>query len=219
MRANLDRRFSAAEAARLALADAVGESSPAPVRSAREAHRSRSTVSTRVPRKYTRPAVRDLTLDVVLRDVLVPYLHDSGSVGRARRVSVAGALREQPRSRAPDGLARFWDRRGGPAGVDRLRRGRAPRPASSQASVSCSAGTAGGSATSGRTLPSPRSWTRPRRSPLTQSWSRGLRAGRVRPITTRLREVAVHAPLYVSGAAATGRIASGPTGRCSTTTS
>ena len=203
MRVNLDRGFSAAEAARLALADDVGESSPAPVRSAASSRRL-SAASTRVARRLPSTSCSRPSLDVVLRDVLVPYLHESSASVEHGEVSVA---QEHFASNLVRGrlmaLARSWD-------------------SGRRALIACAEGELHDLpllsfglvlrghgwriSYSGRTLRSPRSWTchdaHPRRS-------RGLedRDRCVRPDHDELARGRAACTLYVSGAAATERIA------------
>ncbi|MGH3077312.1 MAG: MerR family transcriptional regulator, partial [Gaiellaceae bacterium] len=115
MRANLDRGFSAAEAARLALADAVAESSPAPVRSAGELEAALDRFDESAAQAALDQLFATLTLDVLLREVLLPYLHELGERWERGEVSVA---QEHFASNLVRGrlmaLARSWDRGAGP---------------------------------------------------------------------------------------------------------
>ena len=118
MRANLDRGLSAAEAARLALAEDVGAEPPAPPAPVVDANELASALE-RFDEAGAQTALdrlfATLTLDVVLRDVLLPYLHDLGDRWQRGEVSVA---QEHFASNLVRGrlmsLARSWDRGSGP---------------------------------------------------------------------------------------------------------
>src|SRR6187397_790984 len=116
MRAHLDAGVSAAEAARLALAEEVAvAAAPAAVADASELVAALDRFDeTGAQRAFDR-LLAALTLDVVLRDVLVPYLHDLGERWEYGQATVAqehfasNLLRGRLMS-----LARVWDRGGSP---------------------------------------------------------------------------------------------------------
>jgi len=118
MRANLDRGLSAAEAARLALAEDVGaepSAAPAPVVDANELASALERFDEAGAQTALDRLFATLTLDVVLRDVLLPYLHELGERWQRGEVSVA---QEHFASNLVRGrlmsLARSWDRGSGP---------------------------------------------------------------------------------------------------------
>lgn len=207
MRANLDRGFSAAEAARLALADAVGDSSPAPVRSAGELEAALDRFDESAAQAALDQLFATLTLDVLLRDVLLPYLHELGERWERGEVSVA---QEHFASNLVRGrlmaLARSWDRGAGPRALIACAEGELhDLPLLSFGLVLrghgwrisyLGADTPVASIVDAATTLAPDAVV-----------VSGTVTGVFDPITTRLREVALHAPLYVSGAAATERIA------------
>ena len=207
MRANLDRGFSAAEAARLALADAVGESSPAPVRSAGELEAALDRFDESAAQAALDQLFATLTLDVLLRDVLLPYLHELGERWERGDVSVA---QEHFASNLVRGrlmaLARSWDRGAGPRALIACAEGELhDLPLLSFGLVLrghgwrisyLGADTPVASIVDAATTLAPDAVV-----------VSGTVTGVFDPITTRLREVALHAPLYVSGAAATEQIA------------
>jgi methanogenic corrinoid protein MtbC1 len=116
MRAHLGAGLSAAQAARLALADDVALTSvPAPVADASELVAALDRFDETGAQRALDRLLATLTLDVVLRDVLVPYLHELGERWEHGQVSVA---QEHFASNLLRGrlmaLARSWDRGGGP---------------------------------------------------------------------------------------------------------
>src|SRR6186997_972633 len=117
MRANLERGLFAAEAARLALADDVGDepAAPGPVVDADELAAALDRFDEAGAQRALDSLLAALTLDVVLRDVLLPYLHELGERWELGEVSVA---QEHFASNLLRGrltaLARGWDRGGGP---------------------------------------------------------------------------------------------------------
>ena len=207
MRANLDRGFSAAEAARLALADAVGESSPAPVRSAGELGAALDRFDESAAQAALDQLFATLTLDVLLRDVLVPYLHELGERWERGEVSVA---QEHFASNLVRGrlmaLARSWDRGAGPRALIACAEGELhDLPLLSFGLVLRGHGwriSYLGADTPVPSIVDAATTLAPEAVVVS-----GTVTGVFDPITTRLREVALHAPLYVSGAAATERIA------------
>ena len=207
MRANLDRGLSAAEAARLALAEAVNEASPAPVRDAGELVAALDRFDEVGAQSALDRLLVTLTLEVVLRDVLVPYLHELGERWERGDASVA---QEHFASNVVRGrlmaLARGWDRGSGPRallacaerelhdlpllGFGLVLRGQGWRIGYLGADTPVASVVEAAEAL----------------APAAVVVS-GTVTGVFDPIAARLREVAVHAPLYVSGAAATQQLA------------
>jgi DNA-binding transcriptional MerR regulator len=117
MRANLERGLFAAEAARLALADDVGDepAAPGPVVDADELAAALDRFDEAGAQRALDSLLAALTLDVVLRDVLLPYLPELGERWERGEVSVA---QEHFASNLIRGrlmsLARSWDRGMGP---------------------------------------------------------------------------------------------------------
>jgi DNA-binding transcriptional MerR regulator len=117
MRATLERGLFAAEAARLALADDVGDepAAPGPVVDADELAAALDRFDEAGAQRALDSLLAALTLDVVLRDVLLPYLHELGERWERGEVSVA---QEHFASNLIRGrlmsLARSWDRGMGP---------------------------------------------------------------------------------------------------------
>jgi DNA-binding transcriptional MerR regulator len=118
MRANLERGLFAAEAARLALAEDVAiarPAAPAPVFDADELVAALDRFDEAGAQRALDSLFATLTLDVVLRDVLLPYLHELGERWERGEVSVA---QEHFASNLIRGrlasLARSWDRGTGP---------------------------------------------------------------------------------------------------------
>ena len=117
MRANLERGLFAAEAARLALADDLGDepAAPGPVVDADELAAALDRFDEAGAQRALDSLLAALTLDVVLRDVLLPYLHELGERWERGEVSVA---QEHFASNLIRGrlmsLARSWDRGMGP---------------------------------------------------------------------------------------------------------
>jgi methanogenic corrinoid protein MtbC1 len=209
MRANLERGLFAAEAARLALADDVGEPirAPAPVADTAELAAALDRFDEAGAQQALDRLLAMLTLDVVLRDVLLPYLHELGERWETGEVSVA---QEHFASNLLRGrltaLARGWDRGAGP-----------------RALLACAEGerhdlalVAFGLALRGHgwrisylgadTPVASLVETARELSPDAVVVS-GTVAGVFDPIAGQLREVALHAPLHVAGAAASGRVA------------
>jgi DNA-binding transcriptional MerR regulator len=118
MRANLDRGLSAAEAARLALSEAREGSTPLLVSGAQELASALDRFDESAAQAVLDRLLGGLSLDVVLRGVLVPYLHEMGDRWRQGEVSVA---QEHFASNVVRGrlmsLARGWGRGSGPLAV------------------------------------------------------------------------------------------------------
>jgi methanogenic corrinoid protein MtbC1 len=207
MRANLDRGLSAAEAARLALSEALQESSPAPVRDAGNLVAALDRFDESAAQAALDGLLATLTLDVVLRDVLVPYLHELGERWARGEVSVA---QEHFASNLVRGrllaLARAWDRGSGPRALIACTEGElhdlplicfglALRGHGWRISYLGADTPVASVIEAARTL-----------APDAVVVS-GTVSGIFEETAVRLREVAVHAPLYVSGAAATEQVA------------
>lgn len=209
MRANLDRGLSAAEAARQALAEDVAEnlSSPSPVIDASELAEALDRFDEVGAQQALDRLFTTLTLDVVLRDVLVPYLNALGERWQSGEASIA---QEHFASNLLRGrlaaLARAWDRGGGPrallACVEGERHdlplvgfGLALRARGWRISY------LGADTPVASVVDAARELT-----PDAVVVS-GTVAGVFDRVATRLREVALHAPLYVAGAAADAGVA------------
>lgn len=118
MRANLDRGLSAAEAARLALSEARQDSAPLLAGGMEELASALERFDESAAQAVLDRLLGGLSLDVVLRDVLVPYLHDLGDRWQRGEISVA---QEHFASNVVRGrlmsLARGWGRGSGPLAV------------------------------------------------------------------------------------------------------
>ena len=209
MRANLDRGLSAAEAARLALTEDAAEtvSSPAPVADASELAAALDRFDEVGAQQALDRLFATLTLEVVLRDVLLPYLHDLGERWESGEASIA---QEHFASNLLRGrltaLARGWDRGGGPrallacvegerhdlplVGLGLALRGRGWRISY------LGADTPVASVVEAARVLSPDAVV-----------VSGTVPGAFDAVATRLREVALHAPLHLAGAAADARVA------------
>lgn len=119
MRNHLDHGLSAAEAARLALAEQLDTrpSTPGPVTDSGDLAEALDRYDEAAAHRALDRLLATLTLDVVLADVLMPYLHDLGERWERGEVSVA---QEHFASNVVRGrltaLTRFWTaaRGGGP---------------------------------------------------------------------------------------------------------
>ena len=208
MRAHLNAGVSAAEAARLALAEAVAvTAAPAPVADASELVAALDRFDeTGAQRAFDR-LLAALTLDVVLRDVLVPYLHDLGERWEYGQATVA---QEHFASNLLRGrlmaLARVWDRGGGPRALlacaegelhdlPLLAFGLVLREHGWRISYLGADTPVASVVEAARTL-----------APDAVVVS-GTTSGALQGIATRLREVALAAPLYLAGAAADPHVA------------
>jgi len=208
MRAHLNAGVSAAEAARLALAEDVAvAAAPAPVADASELVAALDRFDeTGAQRAFDR-LLAALTLDVVLRDVLVPYLHDLGERWEYGQATVA---QEHFASNLLRGrlmaLARVWDRGGGPRALlacaegelhdlPLLAFGLVLREHGWRISYLGADTPVASVVEAARTL-----------APDAVVVS-GTTSGALQGIATRLREVALAAPLYLAGAAADPHLA------------
>ncbi len=209
MRANLERGLFAAEAARLALAEDVAEPirAPAPVADASELAVALDSFDEAGAQRALDGLLATLTLDVVLRDVLLPYLHTLGERWERGETSVA---QEHFASNLLRGrltaLARGWDRGVGPrallacVGGERhdialVAFGLALRGHGWRISYLGADTPVASLVEAAREL-----------SPDAIVVS-GTVAGIFEPVAMQLREVALHAPLHLAGAAANGRVA------------
>jgi methanogenic corrinoid protein MtbC1 len=209
MRANLERGFFAAEAARLALADDVAEPvrAPAPVAAAAELAAALDRFDEAGAQQALDRLLATLTTDVVLRDVLLPYLHELGERWERGEASVA---QEHFASNLLRGrltaLTRGWDRGAGPRALLACVQGERH----DLALVGFGLALRGhgwrisylGADTPAESLVD----TARELSPDAVVVS-GTLAGVFDPVATQLREVALHAPLHLAGAAANGRVA------------
>ena len=208
MRANLERGLSAAEAARLALAEEAAERpSPAPVEDARELAEALDGFDEAGAQSALDRLLATLTLEVVLRDVLLPYLRALGERWEQGESTVA---QEHFASNLLRGrlmaLSRSWDRGTGPRALlacvegeqhdlPLLCFGLALRGQGWRISYLGADTPVASLVEAARTL-----------SPDAVVVS-GTVAGAFDRMATRLREVALHAPLFVAGASADRRVA------------
>jgi len=209
MRANLERGLFAAEAARLALAEDVAEPlrAPAPTADATQLAATLDRFDEAGAQQALDRLLATLTIDVVLRDVLLPYLHELGERWEGGEVSVA---QEHFASNLLRGrltaLARGWDRGGGPRALLACAEGErhdlplvgfglALRGHGWRISYLGADTPVASLVEAAREL-----------SPDAVVVS-GTVAGVFDPVAAQLREVALHAPLHLAGAAANGRVA------------
>jgi methanogenic corrinoid protein MtbC1 len=208
MRAHLGDGLSAAEAARLALAEEVAETAaPAPVADARGLEAALDRFDEAAAQRALDRLLATLTLDVVLRDVLMPYLNELGERWEQGEASVA---QEHFASNLVRGrlmaLSRSWDRGAGP-----------------RALLACAEGELHDLPLLGFGLCLREQGWRisylgadtPVASVVEAAQAlapdavviSGTTSGAFDDSATRLREVALHAPLWVAGAAASARVA------------
>ncbi len=209
MRANLERGLSAAEAARLAIAEdlALPVSSPAPVVDAGELEAALDRFDEAGAQQALDRLFATVTLDVVLRDVLMPYLHQLGERWERGEASVA---QEHFASNLVRGrlmaLTRSWDRGVGPRALlacaeEELHDlplvgfGLALREHGWRISYL------------GADTPVVSVVETTRALEPDAVVISGTTSGVFDPIATRLREVALHARVYVAGAAADPQVA------------
>jgi MerR family transcriptional regulator, light-induced transcriptional regulator len=207
MRANLERGLSAAEAARLALAEEAEAAAPTPVRDAGELAAALDRFDEVAAQAAIDRLLSTLTLDVVLGDVVVPYLHELGERWERGEATVA---QEHFASNLLRGrlmaLARSWDRGSGPRGLlacaeqelhdlPLLCFGLALRGHGWRISYL-------GADTPVTSLVEAARMLAPAAVVVS-----GTVSGAFDGVAGRLREIALHAPLYLSGAAATPEVA------------
>jgi DNA-binding transcriptional MerR regulator len=208
MRSHLDAGLSAAQAARLSLAeDAAVTAAPAPVADASGLVAALDRFDETGAQRALDRLLAALTLDVVLRDVVVPYLHDLGERWERGQASVA---QEHFASNLLRGrlmaLARSWDRGSGPRALlacaegdlhdlPLLGFGLVLREHGWRISYLGADTPVASVVQAARTL-----------APDAVVVS-GTVSGAFDVIATRLREVALTAPLYLAGAAADHRVA------------
>lgn len=209
MRANLERGLSAAEAARLAIAEDLASpvSSPAPVVDAEELEAALDRFDEAGAQQALDRLLATVTLDVVLRDVLMPYLHQLGERWERGEASVA---QEHFASNLVRGrlmaLTRSWDRGVGPRALlacaeEELHDlplvgfGLALREHGWRISYL------------GADTPVVSVVETTRALEPDAVVISGTTSGVFDPIATRLREVALHARVYVAGAAADPQVA------------
>jgi len=207
MRANLERGLSAAEAARLALAEDAATETPAPVRDASDLAQALDRFDEAGAQAALDGLFSALTLDVVLREVLLPYLRELGERWERGEASVA---QEHFASNLLRGrltaLARSWDRGSGPRALLACAEGElhdlpllcfglALRGRGWRISYLGADTPVVSVVEAARTL-----------APQAVVVS-GTISSAFDEVAGRLREVALHAPLYLSGAAATEAVA------------
>jgi DNA-binding transcriptional MerR regulator len=206
MRANLERGLSAAEAARLAVAEDVEPfSSPVVVADASDLAAALDRFDESGAQQALDRLLSTLTLDVVLRDVLLPYLHELGDRWESGEATVA---QEHFASNLLRGrltaLARGWDRGVGPRAVLACVEGeRHDLPLVAFGLALRGHGWRIGYLGADTPVTSIVDAAR-ELSPDVVVVS-GTVAGVFDPVATRLREVALHAPLRLAGTAADAR--------------
>ena len=202
--------LSAAEAARLALAEELAETTPLPSRctDAKELDAALDRFDEAAAQRALDRLLATLTLDVVLRDVLMPYLHELGERWEQGEVSVAQEHFASNLVRGPaDGPRALMGPWHGPESAPGVRRGRAPRPPAAGLRALAPRARAGGSAISERTRRSPSVVEAARALAPAAVVISGTTSGAFDESAARLREVTLHAPLWIAGAAASGRVA------------
>ena len=209
MRANLEGGLFAAEAARLALAEDVAEPirAPAPTADAAQLAAALDRFDEAGAQQALDRLLATLTIDVVLRDVLLPYLHELGERWERAEVSVA---QEHFASNLLRGrltaLARGWDRGGGPRALLACAEGeRHDLPL-----VGFGLALRGNGwriSYLGADTPVASLVEAARELSPDAIVVSGTVAGIFEPVAMQLREVALHAPLHLAGAAANGRVA------------
>lgn len=209
MRAHLGEGLSAAEAARLALAEEVAETTaaPIPITDAKELEAALDRFDETAAQHALDRLLATLTLEVVLRDVLMPYLHELGERWGRGEATVA---QEHFASNLVRGrlmaLARPWDRGTGP-----------------RALLACAVGerhdlplVAFGLSLRehgwrinylGADIPVAAIVEAAQALAPNAVVISGTTSGAFDQSATRLREVTLHAPLWIAGAAASARVA------------
>ena len=209
MRAHLGGGLSAAEAARLALAEEVAETAaaPIPITDAKELEAALDRFDETAAQRAVDRLLATLTLDVVLRDVLMPYLRELGERWEQGEATVA---QEHFASNLVRGrltaLARSWDRGTGPRALlacaegelhdlPLLAFGLSLREQGWRINYLGADTPVASVVEAARAL-----------APAAVVIS-GTTSGAFDESATRLREVTLHAPLWIAGAAASGRVA------------
>jgi DNA-binding transcriptional MerR regulator len=209
MRAHLGGGLSAAEAARLALAEEVAETAaaPIPITDAKELQAALDRFDETAAQRAIDRLLATLTLDVVLRDVLMPYLRELGERWEQGEATVA---QEHFASNLVRGrltaLARSWDRGTGPRALlacaegelhdlPLLAFGLSLREQGWRINYLGADTPVASVVEAARAL-----------APAAVVIS-GTTSGAFDESATRLREVTLHAPLWIAGAAASGRVA------------
>ena len=209
MRAHLGGGLSAAEAARLALAEEVAETAaaPIPITDAKELEAALDRFDETAAQRAVDRLLATLTLDVVLRDVLMPYLRELGERWEQGEASVA---QEHFASNLVRGrltaLARSWDRGTGPRALLACAEGELHDLPLLAFGLSLreqgwrinylGADTPVASVVEAAQALAPAAVV-----------ISGTTSGAFDESATRLREVTLHAPLWIAGAAASGRVA------------
>ncbi len=209
MRAHLGGGLSAAEAARLALAEEVAETAaaPIPITDAKELEAALDRFDETAAQRAIDRLLATLTLDVVLRDVLMPYLRELGERWEQGEASVA---QEHFASNLVRGrltaLARSWDRGTGPRALLACAEGELHDLPLLAFGLSLreqgwrinylGADTPVASVVEAAQALAPAAVV-----------ISGTTSGAFDESATRLREVTLHAPLWIAGAAASGRVA------------
>jgi DNA-binding transcriptional MerR regulator len=118
MRSNLDRGLSAAEAARLALSEEQDSTAPLLIDGAKELSAALSRFDEAAAQATLDRLLGGLSIDIVLRDVVVPYLRELGDRWQRGEISVAQEhfASNVVRGRLL-GLARGWGRGSGSLAV------------------------------------------------------------------------------------------------------
>jgi MerR family transcriptional regulator, light-induced transcriptional regulator len=115
MRAHLERGLSAAEAARLTLDEGAPAEAPALVRGARELRAALDTLDESSAQAALDRLLSGFSVELVLRDVVLPYLRELGDRWERGEASVAQEhFASQVLRGRLLGLARGWDRGSGP---------------------------------------------------------------------------------------------------------
>ena len=209
MRAHLGGGLSAAEAARLALAEEVAETAaaPIPITDAKELEAALDRFDETAAQRAIDRLLATLTLDVVLRDVLMPYLRELGERWEQGEATVA---QEHFASNLVRGrltaLARSWDRGTGPRALLACAEGELHDLPLLAFGLSLreqgwrinylGADTPVASVVEAAQALAPAAVV-----------ISGTTSGAFDESATRLREVTLHAPLWIAGAAASGRVA------------
>ena len=209
MRAHLGEGLSAAEAARLALAEEVAETTaaPIPITDARELEAALDRFDETAAQHALDRLLATLTLEVVLRDVLMPYLHELGERWERGEATVA---QEHFASNLVRGrlmaLARPWDRGTGPRALLACAEGEHHDLPLVAFGLSLREHGWRINFLGADTPPASVVEAAQALGPDAVVIS-GTTSGAFHESATRLREVTLHAPLWIAGAAASGPVA------------